>query len=111
MDTFLELAKKITQNQFIWFGKIYSKLMAKSLPKILPANVKFTGFVDRPFAAFNAIDIFVFLSYEENQGMVILEAAAAGLPILVNYIPAYHGWLAHNENCLIAKNDEKLKSI
>jgi len=107
IDTFLELAKEFPQQQFIRFGKIYSSLMAKPLPKDLPANVKFTGFVDDICAAFNSIDIFVFLSYEENQGMVILEAASIGLPIIVRDIPTYQGWLHDNENCLKAKNNKE----
>ncbi len=107
-DIFINLAKNHPQNHFVWFGKIYSKLMAKGLPKNLPSNVKFTGYVDDILAAFNALDIFVFLSDEENQGMVILEAAAVGLPILVRSLPCFEGWLIHNENCLMAKNDDKL---
>jgi len=110
IDTFLELAKEFPQHQFIWFGKIYSSLMAKPLPKNLPSNVKFTGYVDDICAAFNAIDIFIFPSYEENQGMVLLEAAAVGLPILVRDIPVYNPWLRDGENCLKAKNNEEFKT-
>jgi 1,2-diacylglycerol-3-alpha-glucose alpha-1,2-glucosyltransferase len=109
VDIFIDLAKKYPQNQFIWFGKIYSQLMAKGLPKNLPPNVNFTGYVDDINAAFNALDIFIFLSSEENQGMVMLEAAAVGLPILVKELPAYQGWLIHNGNCLIAKNNEEVE--
>ncbi len=105
VDVFLQLAAKYPQYQFVWFGKIYSKLMAKGLPKTLPANVKFTGYVDDMCAAFNALDIFIFPSYEENQGMVILEAAAVGLPILVRDIPVYNPWLKDGENCLKAKDN------
>jgi 1,2-diacylglycerol-3-alpha-glucose alpha-1,2-glucosyltransferase len=108
---FTELAKSRPQNNFIWFGKIYSKLMAEGVPHDLPANVKFTGFVPdgEINADFNALDIFVFLSSEENQGMAILEATAVGLPILVKHLPAYDGWLVHNENCLIAKNNAEVE--
>lgn len=109
IDRFLALAKKFPDKQFIWFGKIYSKLLAKSLPKNLPENVSFTGYVNDSCAAFNSLDIFLFLSYEENQGMVLLEAAAAGRPILASELPAYQGWLKHNENCLLAKNDDELE--
>jgi len=109
INTFLELAKEFPQHQFIWFGKIYSRLLVKPLPKNLPGNVKFTGYVDDVNAAFNAIDIFIFPSYEENQGMVILEAAAVGLPILVRDLPVYQGWLKHGVNCLKAKNNDEFK--
>jgi len=108
VDKFVALAKNHPEQQFIWFGKIYSKLIAKGVPEEVPKNVKFTGYVDDICAAFNAIDIFIFLSSGENQGMVLLEAAAVGLPILVRYLPAYRGWLINNENCLIAENDKDI---
>lgn len=108
VDRFLELAKKFPEYKFVWFGKIYSQILAKSLPKKLPENVIFTGFVDDIVASYNALDIFLFLSYEENQGMAILEAASTELPILVSEIPAYKGWLKNEENCLVAKSNEEL---
>jgi len=107
--TFLALAKQCPSYQFVWFGKIYSRLMAEPLPKDLPSNTQFTGYAQDRNAAFNAIDIFVFPSYEENQGMVILEAAAVGLPIIVRDIPVYNPWLIDGVNCLKAKNDEEFK--
>jgi len=110
IDTFLALAKQYSQHQFIWFGKIYNALLAKPLPKNLPKNVTFTGYVQDINAAFNAIDIFIFPSYEENQGMVLLEAAAIGLPILVRDIPAYNPWLEDGVNCLKAKKEEEFKT-
>ena len=109
-DTFLMLAKQYPQYQFIWFGKIYSALLAKSLPKVLPSNVQFPGFVQDRNAAFNCLDIFVFPSFEENQGMVLLEAASVGLPLIVRDIPVYNPWLVDGVNCLKAKNDEEFKT-
>ena len=109
VELFIKLARRFPQRQFIWFGKIYGKMMAKSLPKKLPANVRFTGYVDDINAAFNALDIFLFPSYEENQGMVILEAASVGLPMLIRQIPTYQGWLFHDQNCLLAKDDDELE--
>jgi 1,2-diacylglycerol-3-alpha-glucose alpha-1,2-glucosyltransferase len=107
VDTFLMLAKQHPGNQFIWFGKIYSSLLVKPLPKSVPQNVQFTGYIADGNEAYNSMDIFIFPSYEENEGMVILEAAAAGLPILVRDIPVFNGWLKHGVNCLKAKNDQE----
>lgn len=107
--TFISLAEKFKENNFIWFGKIYSSFLTEALPRNLPLNVNFTNFVDNILAAFNALDIFIFPSYEENEGMAILEAAALGLPIIVRDIPVYKGWLLHNENCLKAKNDDEFE--
>lgn len=109
IDTFLALAEKFSKNQFAWFGKIYSGLLVKPLPKNLPANIKFTGHVDSVNEAYNAMDIFIFPSYEENQGMVILEAGAIGLPIIVRDIPVYSDWLFHGENCLKARTNEEFE--
>lgn len=106
IDTFLSLAKSFPQNKFIWYGKIYSSIMVKPLPATLPSNCVFTGFVRDILTALNSLDVFIFPSYEENQGMAILEAAAVGLPILVRDLPAYEGWLIDGENCLKAKTDE-----
>jgi len=110
VNDFLDLAKQFPQNSFVWYGKIYSSLLVKPLPQKLPANVTFTGFIDDILAAFNSLDIFVFPSFEENQGMVLLEAAAVGLPILVRDIPAYQGWLRHDDNCLKAKTAEEFRA-
>ena len=110
IDTFLKLAGQFPQTSFTWFGKIYSSIMVKPLPKKLPANVRFTGYVPDINEAYNSLDVFIFPSYEENEGMVILEAASAGLPILVRDIPTYNGWLVHGTNCLKAKNDEEFNS-
>ncbi len=109
IDTFLLLAKKFPAYQFRWYGKIYNSFFAKALPKDISANMKFTGFVDNINESFNSMDIFVFPSYEENEGMVILEAAAIGLPILVRDIPVYQDWLKHDHNCLKAKNDQEFE--
>ncbi len=110
VDTFLKLAQEFPERQFIWFGKIYGRLMVKPLPADRPANTRFTGYVDDILAAFNALDIFIFPSYEENQGMAILEAAAIGLPIIVRDLPVYRGWLEHGVNCLKAKDDSEFVS-
>ena len=101
---FLTIAKNLPQYTFLWYGKIYNRLLVKPLPAKIPANVKFTGYVPDVLAAFNSLDIFIFLSVEENQGMAILEAAAMQLPLPVRDLPAYQGWLKHGENCFKVKN-------
>lgn len=107
IDTFLYLAKKFPAIDFIWYGKIYNSLMVRPEYKNKLPNVQFTGFVEDINAAFNSLDIFIFPSYEENQGMVIMEAAAVGLPVLVRNIPVYESWLTNRECCLKAKNNEE----
>ncbi|MDI6749588.1 MAG: glycosyltransferase [Rhodocyclaceae bacterium] len=48
-------------------------------------NVRFVGYLDRRSelpACYAAADVFVFASRTETQGLVLLEAMAAGLPVL-----------------------------
>ena len=40
----------------------------------------------------------MFCSYEETEGIVILEALACATPTLVRDIPAYRGWLRDSVN-------------
>ncbi|MBI2624656.1 glycosyltransferase family 4 protein [Candidatus Parcubacteria bacterium] len=106
INTFINLARAFPENQFIWFGKVYSSTVAaQNLPKDLPQNIQFPGNIEGAERLYAAGDIFAFPSLEENQGMVILEAAAVGRPILVRDIPVYEGWLKHEENCLKAKDE------
>jgi 1,2-diacylglycerol-3-alpha-glucose alpha-1,2-glucosyltransferase len=110
IDTFLFLAKKFPEIDFIWYGKIYSSLLVRPEYKTNLPNVKFTGFVDDVNAAFNSLDVFIFPSYEENQGMVLMEAAAIGLPILVRDLPVYKSWLTNRNCCLAANNNKEFES-
>jgi 1,2-diacylglycerol-3-alpha-glucose alpha-1,2-glucosyltransferase len=107
VDTFIAVARRLPLTSFFWFGKIYSGALVRSLPNDLPVNVIFTGFVQHVNAALNALDIFVFPSYEENQGMAVLEAAAVGLPIVVRDIPVYADWLHDGVNCRKASTDDE----
>jgi 1,2-diacylglycerol-3-alpha-glucose alpha-1,2-glucosyltransferase len=110
IDTFIALARRFPAHQFIWYGRIYNAMVAEALPKELPANVQFSGYVDDAAAAMNSLDIFLFPSYEENQGMAIIEAGSVGLPLLVRDLPAYSGWLNHNQNCLKAETDDQFEA-
>lgn len=106
---FAKIGKSFPQCQFKWYGKIFKSFLFPRLPKDIPINVKFCGYAPNIIKAYQKADIFFFPSYEENQGMVILEAAAMGLSIVVRDLPVYRGWLKNNINCLIGKNDHELK--
>lgn len=112
IKTFLNLAREFPKHRFYWFGKIFSSKLAESLPKKLPKNAIFTDYIGRDKEmpqALSGIDIFLFPSHEENQGIALLEAASAGLPILTRDLPAYQGWLVHQENCFKAKSEKDFK--
>ena len=107
IDTFIALARKFPQHTFVWFGKIYSSFLVKPLPKDLPPNVIFTGYVHDIIAAFNALDIYIFPSREENQGMTNVESTAIGVPMLLRDLPAYKGYFTDESDCLMAHNENE----
>ena len=51
--------------------------------------------------------MFFFPSYEETEGIVVLEALAAKCQVLVRNIGVYDSWLSKNENCFMGKNNEE----
>lgn len=75
-----------------------------------PKNLMFPGFVDEEIllGAFSAADLFLFMTYEENEGIVVLESLSTKLPILLRDIPVYNGWLEDGKNCLKAKQQQTL---
>lgn len=108
LDTFIYLGKMFPNVRFAWFGKIFNILLAPKIPPATP-NVTFHGYVPDIMEAYLSADIFLFPSYEEQQGISVLEAGSMGLPILVRDIPVYYGWLIDGENCLKARNNEEFK--
>lgn len=69
-----------------------------------PANCTFTGFIEDVRGAFAAGDIFFFPTYEENEGIALLEAMAAGKPPAVRDIETF-SWLTDGEDAVKADSD------
>ena len=103
--------------QFIWFGANISSMVTADVRKKIknpPVNVRFPGYVSNEtiLGAYSAADSFFFPTYEENEGIVILEALSIKCPIVVRDIPVYKDWLQDGENCLKGKNnDEFIKKL
>lgn len=106
VDTFLRLAQSHSQHDFIWVGKQYQRWLSRGYREKVPPNASLKGYVQDIVSEYHAASIFVFPSFEENQGMAVLEAAAAGLPIIVRDLPVYRDWLIDGENCLKARLEE-----
>lgn len=67
----------------------------KRLLRSKPDNVIFAGFVKQEELrqAYCGADAFAFFSYEETEGIVVLEALACEIPIVLRDIPVYENWL------------------
>ncbi len=106
---FIELAKKMPDVLFMWFGYTSPKLIPEKIAsaiKSAPSNLVFPGYVppeDLRYA-YQGCDLFCFMSHEETEGIVILEALACELPVLVRDIPVYGGWLEDGINSYKAES-------
>ncbi|NGZ76422.1 glycosyltransferase [Saccharibacillus alkalitolerans] len=95
---FVELARRMPDHQFYWFG--YTPLymvpakIREAVETKLP-NLHFPGYVSRDELrdAYCGSDLFLFATHEETEGIVLLEALAAGIPVLVRDLPIYADWL------------------
>ncbi len=100
---FMEMARKMPEVQFLWFGYTNPKLIPVKVQKAMeaaPANVRFPGYVtpEELRYAYQGSDLFCFMSHEETEGIVVLEALACKIPVLVRDIPVYEGWLKNGVN-------------
>ncbi len=99
---FVELARQLPQYQFYWFGHTNLSIVPKKIRLALenaPPNLHFPGYVDKNHLkdAYCGSDLFLFLTHEETEGIVVLEALAARIPILIRDIPIYASWLEEGE--------------
>lgn len=109
LPEFLALARSLPQARFIWFGWTDPRLIPQEIAaamKNAPENVIFPGYVDREELreAYCGADVFAFMSHEETEGIVVLEALACGIPTVLRDIPVYDGWLCHTQNIYKASN-------
>ena len=117
---FVELAKRLPQYKFIWFG--YSPLSATT-KKVRDAvntkldNLIFAGYVEQEVikSAMSGCDLYLFPTLEETEGIPIIEACACKTPALIRDIGVFEDWLIDGKNVYKAKNidefEEKIKMI
>ena len=67
--------------------------------------------VDDIDAALSSGDLFFFPSKEENEAIVLLEAAAHGLPIVTRNLPAYKDLLIDGQSCLKGETTEEFVEL
>ena len=117
---FVELAKRLPEYKFIWFG--YSPLSAatkqvREAVKTKLDNLSFPGYVPQEeiSEAMNGCDLYLFPTYEETEGIPIIEACACKTPALIRDIPIFEGWLEDGKNVYKAKDidemEDKIKKI
>lgn len=116
LPEYLELARRMPDVRFLWFGWTDPRLIPAEISRAIqnaPPNVIFPGFVDRERLreAYQGADAFAFLSHEETEGIVVLEALSCGIPMVVRDIPVYQGWLKDRKNVYKASNTDEFVQI
>ena len=110
---FIKIVEKSKDYQFFWFGSSSIKpMLPKKIQNIIenpPKNLIFPGYVDKEIliGAFSGAKAFLFMTYEENEGIVVLEALSSKLPVVVRDIPVYENWMEDGKNCFKARNNEE----
>lgn len=97
LDIFIKMAQELPDVTFIWVGGIPFKHLGAEYAHMqqmisdAPANLTVTGVIPHAdvFDYFAAADVFCLPAEQENHPMCVLEAAGAGLPIVLRDIPEY----------------------
>ena len=99
IEDFVKVAEKMPHVRFIWLGSISKWLIPKKIRDIVngkhPDNVSFPGYFKGAVfqGAMSGANAFFFPSYEETEGIVVLEAFASHQHVVLRDIPVYEGWV------------------
>ena len=117
LDVVVDLAEQMPEVKFIWIGEnVYGHLLKdyKYLEKLKmnhPKNLFITGYVDDIQAAYSGMDIFLFPTMIETEGLVILEATCSDLPIITSKVAGLN-WVKDEEQCIKAETtNEYIEAI
>ena len=117
---FVELAKRLPEYKFIWFGHTSNLLIPHEIRKIIknhPDNLTFAGYVDKSMirSALSGCDLYIFPTHEETEGIPAVEACAMKTDMIVSNIPVFSPWLKDGVNTYMAKDvdefEDKIKKI
>ena len=117
---FVELAKRLPEYKFIWFG--YSPLSAATKEVRNAVNTKldnliFAGYVSQDIIveAMNGCDVYLFPTFEETEGIPIIEACVCKTTAIIRDIPVFEEWLEDGVHVYKAKTvdefEDKIKKV
>ena len=111
-DVFAEVAQITPNHRFYWIGKYLPLGTIAHSPRLRnhfkkarsTSNLQFTGYISKNTleALWNAADLFLYVSREENQGIALLESIAYGNIPIVRDHPVFN-WLSDGKDCLKGK--------
>jgi 1,2-diacylglycerol-3-alpha-glucose alpha-1,2-galactosyltransferase len=117
LDVFVEMATALPDVTFIWVGGIPFKQLGADYNRMqhlieeAPSNLIITGVIAHEAVRdyLCAADVFCLPAEQENHPMCVLEAAGAGLPIVLRDIPEYDD--TFNQDALRCTDDMFISSI
>ena len=94
IDDFIKLARALPDYEFVWFGKLNPKILPSDIKKAMAnktTNLHFPGYItsEEVREAYSGSDLYVFLTREETEGIVLLEALATKADILIRDIEIF----------------------
>lgn len=117
LDVLIKAAKKMPDVKFFWVGGIPFKNLGadyhamQNMIKSAPDNLTVTGVISLEAVKdyYVAADLFVLPAMQENHPMCVLEAAGAGLPIILRDIPQYDD--TFKGDAVMAKTDDEFLDL
>lgn len=111
---FVKIAEMMPEYKFIWFGFTNLNLVPPKIKEAVTTNsdnLYFPGYVPREIlrGAYSGADLFFFPTYEETEGIVLLEALATKIPVLTRDIPIYEGWFEDGVNIYKGNSNEEFQ--
>lgn len=114
---FVELARRLPEYKFIWFGYTDLNLVPKKISDAVNTklpNLIFAGYVEPIMikSALSGADLYIFPTFEETEGIPIMEACSCKQKAIIRDIPVFDEWLEDGVNVYKAKDiDEFLIKI
>ena len=114
IDDFIYLAEKMPEYEFVWFGKLNPTVMPAEIKRLIdkaPENLHFPGYISSSDLreAYSGSDLYVFLTHEETEGIVLLEALATKTDILIRDIEIFADDYIDGVNIYKGRTNEDFK--
>ena len=116
LHDFIEVARHFPDVTFIWFGHTPLVSTTSTIRKAIkekPENVILPGYIrgDIIEGAYQCADLFFFPSYEETEGIVVLEALASRVQVILRDIDVYKPWMEDGVSCYMGSDNESFKAL
>lgn len=112
---FVELAKRCPDYEFIWFGYLDLNLVPKKIRDAVNTklpNLHFPGYVEPEVlkSAYSGADIYIFPTFEETEGIPILEAFTSKIDTIIRDIPIFD-WVKDKKEVYKAKDVDEFEIL